>query len=76
MGKINIKNVKRSRLLSDLIDNKNKIESERNDIILLKRDAIKKQEFQIAAQLRDKEKSLDREIDSINFDICNLKGDG
>jgi len=58
MSKINIKELKRNRLIQDL---KFKIDI----VILSKRDAIKNQQYQKAAYFRDVEKIMNNELENI-----------
>lgn len=70
---MDIKKIKLSRLVLNLMDVKSKKESNKDEIVRLKSDAIKKQKYEKAAELRDKEKTLIREIESIDDDIKKLK---
>lgn len=75
MGKIDIKNIKRLKMLSELIDNKRRLQNQKNDMILYIQDAIYNQNFMISRQLRYKEKDIDRKITCIDYNICILKSD-
>lgn len=75
MGKIDIKNIKRLKLLSELMDSKKRLESKKSETSYLKKVAFAEKKFTLSRKLRDQEKSLDIEITCIDYRICVLKSD-